>query len=121
MGLTLLGGDLDMDNRREVARILAEIEAELRQAHLWENHPPRGSALASTLPFCFDTLAFTQWLQWVLLPKMTAIMEKGLALPADSRIAPMAEECLSGLSVPPDRLMGLLRRLDALLSDSRPG
>ncbi len=74
MRLTKLGGDVDVDHRGEVARVLAGIEAELRAAHLWEKHPPTGSALTSAQTFCFDTLAFTPWLQWVLLPKTTAIV-----------------------------------------------
>src|SRR5690606_6450282 len=46
---------------------------------------------ASCEPFCVDTLAFEEWLQWIFLPRMKVILENDEALPAASGILVMAE------------------------------
>ncbi len=49
--------------RTEVAELLIDIEAQLRQLNLWDRTPPSKASLASTEPFCIDTLTLPQWLQ----------------------------------------------------------
>ena len=49
--------------RTEIAEVLIDIEAQLRQLGLWDKIPPSTEALASTQPFCVDTLTLPQWLQ----------------------------------------------------------
>ncbi len=101
--------------RGEIAEVILGIEAELRKAGLWEVEAPPREALASGQPFCYDTLKFTQWLQWVLLPRMTAILEQDLDLPTESRILPMAEECLGRTPEQAAPLLALLWRFDELI------
>ncbi len=43
----------------EVAEILIDIEAQLRQLGQWNKVHPPAEALASNLPFCVDTLTLT--------------------------------------------------------------
>ncbi|EXF43518.1 protein YqcC [Pseudomonas sp. BAY1663] len=74
-----------------VAQQLLLIERELRVLGLWAAAPPTLEALASSEPFCVDTLPFEQWLQWIFLPRMKTIVEGGLPLPAASGIHAMAE------------------------------
>lgn len=82
-----------MDARSpEVADLLLLIERELRLLELWSEIEPEPNALASAAPFCVDTLALEQWLQWIFVPRMKALLEGGHVLPAVSGIAPMAEE-----------------------------
>ncbi len=50
-----------------------------------------------------------------MVPRMTAILEQGFDLPAESRILPMAEECLRGLPEQAAPLLVLLRRFDELI------
>ena len=104
------------DRIGEIAEVILGIEAEMRKAGLWESDPPTREALASEQPFCYDTLEFSQWLQWVMVPRMAAILEQGLALPSESRILPMAEECLQGTPEQAAPLLVLLRRFDALIA-----
>ena len=52
--------------RTEVAEVLIDIEAQLRQLALWEAVPPPASALASTEPFAVDTLTLPQ-VHWIML------------------------------------------------------
>ncbi|MCG3169407.1 MAG: putative protein YqcC [Pseudomonadales bacterium] len=80
-----------MDSRTRIARLLPELEVELRARDLWSAHAPPPQALASTQPFCVDTLAFEQWLQFVFLPRVEALLAAGAALPAGCAIAAMGE------------------------------
>ncbi|MBA1261258.1 YqcC family protein [Stutzerimonas stutzeri] len=98
-----------MDGRApELAEQLLLIERELRALGTWEALPPDPQALASREPFCVDTLSFEQWLQWIFLPRMKAILESGAALPAASGILAMAEVVYRDS---PSRVAGLLEAL----------
>lgn len=100
----------------QVADCLLGIEMELRQLDLWESEPPHESALLSTEPFCLDTLAFTQWIQFVFLMRMKLIIENNHPLPSVSGIAPMAEEYFRGRPESGQRLIRELEAVDRLLS-----
>lgn len=81
-----------MDERlHALAEQLLLIERELRLLEMWSATPPTQEALASCEPFCVDTLAFEEWLQWIFLPRMKVILENDEALPAASGILVMAE------------------------------
>jgi len=100
----------------QVADCLLRIEMELRQLQLWEQERPPEEAFASTEPFCIDTLAFTQWLQFVFLERMAVLIESGQPLPAVSGIAPMAEEYFRGQEQTGQGLIRALEAVDRLLS-----
>lgn len=100
----------------EIATLLLELEAELRRAELWQDEWPSEEALASTQPFCVDTLTLPQWLQFLFLPRMRYLVEAELPLPQDCGIAPMAEEFFRGRE---DGVSGLIDKLAAI--DARLG
>ncbi|WP_066966118.1 YqcC family protein [Microbulbifer sp. Q7] len=95
----------------DIATLLLELEAELRSLELWEAEPPAPEALASTQPFCVDTLTLPQWLQFVFLPRMSQMVELEHPLPQKCGIAPMAEEYFRGS---PLLVVGLTRKLTEL-------
>ena len=99
----------------EVADLLLLIERELRQLGLWSELMPPAQALASGAPFCVDTLALDQWLQWIFVPRMKDLIEGGQALPAVSGIAPMAEESYKHDLPRYKELIAHLSRFDQLL------
>lgn len=99
-----------MDQRvPAVADQLLLIERELRVLGCWASSPPAPAALGSQEPFCVDTLAFDQWLQWIFLPRMKQILERGDPLPAVSGILAMAEMVYQDQ---PQRVAGLLEALE---------
>jgi uncharacterized protein YqcC (DUF446 family) len=100
----------------EVAEILIDIEAELRQMGQWNNTAPSAEALASDLPFCVDTLTLPQWLQFVFLPTLYTMLQEGQTLPRRCGIAPMAEEYFLGTGLGSSALVAALVRIDELLS-----
>lgn len=105
-----------METYETLADRLLAIEMELRALGLWDSEAPAAAALASTEPFCVDTLRFSQWLQFILLPRLQALLEAGAQLPANSEIAPMAELALQGMEGDPTGLVAELQALDRLLS-----
>lgn len=98
----------------EIAEQLLMLEAELRRLGLWEAEPPPASALASSEPFCVDTLSLPQWLQFVFLPRMGHLIEYGQPLPHECGIAPIAEEFFRG-SGGGEALIALLDDIDRRL------
>ena len=100
----------------EIAEVLIDIEAQLRQLGLWDRIPPSSEALASEQPFCVDTLSLPQWLQFVFLPTLYQMLEDEQPLPERCGIAPMAEEYFRGSELPAGALIGSLEKIDDLLS-----
>ena len=102
--------------RTDIAEVLIDIEAQLRQLGMWDKIPPSTEALASSEPFCVDTLTLPQWLQFVFLPTMYQMLEDELPLPERCGITPMAEEFFRGINVGATELMASLVKIDDLLS-----
>ncbi len=102
----------------EVADCLLNIEMEMRRLNVWSHQEPSRQALASTEPFCLDTLEFTEWLQFVFLIRMKVIVEQGDDLSRVSGVAPMAEEYFRARPESGERLVQELATVDRLLSDS---
>lgn len=87
----------------------------MRAADEWEAEPPPARLLASKQPFCFDTLTFMQWLQWLMIPRMRRILENHEELPRSSAILPYAEEFVSQRGHGRE-LLRLIERFDELIS-----
>ena len=101
----------------EVAAVLIDIEAQLRQLGLWDNIPPSTDALASVQPFCVDSLTLPQWLQFIFLPALHEMVEQRQPLPGRCGIAPMADEFFRGAGLATTDLVEALQRIDLLLSE----
>ncbi len=71
--------------------LLHQLEAALHAADLWDAAVPSQQALASTMPFMVDTLLIEQWLQWVLLPRLHALLDAQAPLPTACSVHPLAE------------------------------
>jgi uncharacterized protein YqcC (DUF446 family) len=102
--------------RTEVAEVLIDIEARLRQLGLWDKLPPSAEALASDQPFCIDTLTLPQWLQFIFLPTIYRMLEQQQPLPDRCAIAPMAEEFFRGSGLATGELLIALQQIDELLT-----
>ena len=94
------------------------IERELRAQGWWAATPPPAEALASVEPFCVDSLAFEEWLQWIFLPRMKVIIESGQPLPSVSGIRPMAEMVYSAKLGKASGLLVLLGEFDGLIGEA---
>lgn len=105
-----------MDYRASaLADQLLLIERELRVLGFWATSSPDARSLTSQEPFCVDTLAFEEWLQWIFLPRMKLILERDEALPAVSGILAMAEMVYQGRLEQVSGLLKALRAFDELI------
>lgn len=102
-----------MDTSQKIWQLLNEIEIEMRELSEWQSAPPQAAAFTSNEPFCLDSMTPYEWLQWMLLPKMKALLDSETALPGRFMISPYFEETLLEQHF---SLLLLLRRLDALLN-----
>jgi uncharacterized protein YqcC (DUF446 family) len=96
--------------------LLKAIETELKQLSLWQLSYPSAAALSSQQPFCCDTLSFEQWLQFIMLPRMQALIDGNHPLPTKIAIAPMAQESFKGLGLKANPLINTISDFDSLLS-----
>ncbi|MBF7730437.1 YqcC family protein [Pseudomonas sp. N040] len=94
------------------------IEHELQVQGWWSAEAPSSEALSSQQPFCVDTLAFEQWLQWIFLPRMKEIIEQGYPLPAVSGIQQMGEMVYVDRPEQARALLALLGAFDRLIAGS---
>ncbi|CFQ56276.1 Domain of uncharacterised function%2C DUF446 [Yersinia similis] len=106
-----------MNTENRVRQSLQDIEFAMREADLWQVAPPEAEAFESNEPFSIDTMAAEQWLQWVFIPRMYALLELNSPFPTRFAITPYFEEALSGNGRPDySALLAQLRCLDDLLN-----
>ena len=106
-----------MSRYHDIAATLIDIECELRSLGQWDKVAPPAEALRSEQPFAVDTLSFSQWLQFVFIPRLNYLLEVESELPSACAIAPMAEEVYRGMGLPIADLLAALTRVDSLLSE----
>lgn len=78
-----------MPDAGTVLAAAARIETELKDLGWWSAEPPPDAAFEFARPFAMDTMAFSQWLQWILLPRVREAAEEG-AFPSGSHVAAQA-------------------------------
>ncbi|NDJ56568.1 YqcC family protein [Enterobacteriaceae bacterium 4M9] len=105
-----------MERHNAVRERLLHIEQVLRDGQHWQTMSPADSAFASSQPFCMDTLAPHEWLQWVLLPRMHALLDGEHPLPQAFAVAPYYEMALEAGWPQRDALLAALVALDALFA-----
>lgn len=101
---------------RALLAVVDGLEAELRRVQLWDPERPSETLLASSQPFCIDTLALSQWLQWLLIPRMRSVLAGERPMPTRSAIYPLAEDCFEHLE-DPCALLALIERFDQLIRE----
>jgi len=102
-----------MTHSKNVQQLLDKINQEMIRLDIWQSTLPSKEALASEEPFCCDTLTFSQWLEFVLLPKMTMLIDSNMALPKAFEILPMALESWKNEKQNMSTLLNLIEQLDA--------
>ena len=63
-----------------------DLEAELRRIGRWQATPPPPERMNFTQAFGMDTLAFTEWLQWVFVPAARSMLAGERPLPESSMV-----------------------------------
>ncbi|AWH89481.1 YqcC family protein [Limnobaculum parvum] len=105
---------MSLDN--QVRQLLGEIEQLMQEQALWRSCAPELSAFESSEPFCIDSMSPEEWLQWVFIPRMRALVEGGHPLPTRIAMAPYFEEAFSQRAENHQSLIDALHRIDQLLN-----
>ncbi|MCC5879418.1 MAG: YqcC family protein [Idiomarina sp.] len=92
----------------------------MQQLDLWQQQPPSASALQSTQPFAVDTLDFHQWLQFIMIPRLQALLAADQPLPTRMAVSPMAAQVYKGQLKTHRELIVCIRELDILISGVDP-
>jgi uncharacterized protein YqcC (DUF446 family) len=66
------------------------IEAELRRLNAWQAGPLPREILEGGGAFGLKTMVFTQWIQFVLVPRLHEVAAGTIELPAESHVAAQA-------------------------------
>ncbi|WP_027712896.1 YqcC family protein [Dickeya chrysanthemi] len=101
----------------QIRQSLFAIERALKASSLWQSSAPDEAAFASREPFCIDTMAAEQWLQWVFLPRMHTLLDDGAPLPVRLAVLPYFEVSFDGRADDVGELLTQLRMLDALFEE----
>jgi uncharacterized protein YqcC (DUF446 family) len=95
--------------RERIQAKIAEIEEEMKRIGYWQSEPLRPKQYQFRMAFAMDAMAFSQWLQFIFIPRVNSILESGEKFPRDSNNAAQAVREFDG----DDNAQGLV----ALLSD----
>ncbi|WP_040976339.1 YqcC family protein [Necropsobacter massiliensis] len=96
--------------RQQTKIHLQHLQQVMQKLELWQAVAPPESAFLSNQPFALDTLEAHEWLQWVFIPRMYALLESDMPLPQQIAVVPYVEEALKEL----DGLDELLSPISAI-------
>ncbi|MDC0949078.1 YqcC family protein [Gammaproteobacteria bacterium] len=105
------------ESTAEIVCALTDLAGELHRLSYWQAHPPSTAALASTMPFAADTLSCPEWLQWMCIPRLYALLDAGGQLPYPSVIHVQFDMWATEACAERGDLDALLQSLDQLLND----
>lgn len=109
-----------MTQHEQVEPALRSLQQALMQAGHWSESDISAEALASKQPFCLDTMNFSQWLQFVFIPNIQALIDAQQELPClvkGQGLEPMATEFYTKAGA--DRtILAVICRIDELLQAS---
>jgi uncharacterized protein YqcC (DUF446 family) len=99
---------------KRVRDMLTRIENEMRQAGFWQAAPLPEEAYEFRQAFAMDTMAYPQWLQFIFVPRVKAILDGGGDWPSSSAVGAQAIREFDGLPEA-SALITLLCEFDGLL------
>lgn len=107
----------EQKRRKLLTVLMRQLESSLRTQNLWQSQRPSEHALASTEPFAIDTLNFSQWLQFIFIEKISALLQLDLALPSAMAVAPMATEYFKMQSCESAEIIAIITRIDLIINE----
>lgn len=95
---------------------LNEIKKEMLFRGMWQSLPPAPEAFLSEQPFAIDTMSANEWLQWIFLPRIQALIDANCVLPRNFSLSPYFEEALQEQEEA-RQLLSLIKHLDQLVTE----
>ncbi len=96
-----------------------EIETELKRINRWSAEPLPAKKFENMGAFGSNTMSFEEWLQFILIPRIRAIVEEKGKFPKSSMLATYATRVLD-VDGEAGHLHDLLLELDKLINESEP-
>ncbi|WP_353979313.1 YqcC family protein [Salinicola endophyticus] len=107
-----------MTSHDALAQALRQLESALDEAELWEVSAPPADAFDSQQPFCVDRMTLPQWLRYVFVARLQALVDARAPLPAKCEVAPALEVWLKDVSGPHKTVVvEALQRVDRLVTE----
>lgn len=100
---------------------LRDLEATLKATDMWRMSAPKPQAYASQQPFFIDTMALPQWLRFVFIARLDALVEAKGPLPEKCDVAPVVATYLEqqGIRAADRLLVGkAVEGIDRLISEN---
>ncbi|MCK2182465.1 YqcC family protein [Halomonas getboli] len=110
-----------MTVHQELGQALRELESTMKASDLWRMERPAPKAFDSTQPFCVDTMSLPQWLRFVFIARLEALVEARAPMPASCDVAPAVDAYLiqEGAKTSQRVLMGkAVERIDQLVTEN---
>ena len=79
-----------MPTYADVTEAIDRVEAELKRIGYWRNEPLPPEMYQFTQAFAMDTMPFSYWLQFILIPRVRSIIDVGGEFPPTSMVAAQA-------------------------------
>jgi len=100
-----------------VKQRIDEIEAEMKRIGYWSDEPLPPEAYNFHRAFAMDTMAFSQWLQFVFVPRVQELVESGGPFPGRSQVGAQAVREFDGADEA-NPLIGLLGEFDRYIESA---
>ncbi len=110
-----------MTVHEELGQALRELESTMKASALWRMERPAPKAFDSAQPFCIDTMSLPQWLRFVFIARLEALVEARAPMPASCDVAPAVDAYLiqEGAKTSQRVLMGkVVERIDRLVTEN---
>lgn len=102
-----------MDIYEKVQTKIQEIEVEMKKVGLWQNEPLQPEAYNITAAFGAGTMSLEQWIQFILISRVTDIIKEKGSFPPGSSVGVYAVRSFDGMPEA-SHLITLLCEFDAL-------
>ncbi|MCA8866428.1 MULTISPECIES: YqcC family protein [unclassified Halomonas] len=110
-----------MSTYQPLQTALLELEASMKAADLWRMSTPDAEAFASQQPFCIDTMSLPQWIRFVFIARLNALMDARAAMPAKCEVAPAVAAYLQQEKTPAHHQLLIVRaveKVDQIVTES---
>ncbi|MFC3283136.1 YqcC family protein [Litchfieldella rifensis] len=97
---------------QQLDEALRRLEATMKAADMWRMPQPTPEAFDSEQPFCVDTMELPQWLRFVFIARLDALIEAEAPLPENCQVAPAAEVYLKQSQARPSTLLLVVKAIE---------
>lgn len=112
---------MKQETKQAIKSALENLSEQMQAVGLWQQTAPSPEALASTTPFCVDTMPLEAWLQWVFMPRLETMLQdpnwQGLAHRSD--ILSMADY-VWGKNTDYVKVLAAIAKIDAAMNAEHP-